>query len=379
MAVAPIPFGSSTRGSLGLEWELFVVDAATGALAPRAPELLDALGATEDGAIVGEYLTTMIELVSGVHATVPDALAEMRALLGRVTDAAAPLGLAVLAAGTHPGARPDDAAVSPGEQYATVAERNAWWGRRMLICGTHVHVGVPDVRLALPLTHFLAETAPVLLALTASSPFFTGEDTGFASQRTMLFQQLATNGLPPDQVRDWPAFEAYVADLQRAGMATKATEIRWDVRPAPKFGTVEHRVADCSPTLAELGAVAAWSQCLTEWFWRHHDADDAPPRRPAWFVRENKWRAARHGLDAQLIDAAGTPVPLRDEIDRWLAELTPIASDLGCSDALAVTTRLLTHGTSAERQRALATDGADPATITKALMAETSASLEEDL
>ncbi|MDN5571936.1 MAG: YbdK family carboxylate-amine ligase [Propionibacteriaceae bacterium] len=373
--VVGVPFTPSDRGTIGLEWELFVTDAATGALAPRASELLDAVGATDSGPIVGEYLTTMIELVSGVHANVDDAVAEMRALLTRVVDAASGLGLGILAAGTHPCAQPGDAPVRPGAQYDTVAERNAWWGRRMLICGTHVHVGVPVREWALPLTHFLAQTAPVLLALSASSPYFGGEDTGFASQRTMLFQQLPTNGLPPDQVRDWPAFESYVADLRRGAMAAQATEIRWDVRPAPKFGTVEHRVADCSTTGEELGVIAAWSQCLTEWFFRRLEAGEPPAQLAPWFVRENKWRAARYGLDALVIPPTGVPVALRDEVTRWLEELTPLAAELGCADALAATLTVLTRGNPAERQRALAASGADPAAITLALMAETRASL----
>lgn len=372
--MTPLRFTPSRRGTIGLEWELFLTDAATGALAPRAAEVLAATGAGDDGAIVGEYLTTMVELVSGVHDRVADAVGEMAELLGRVSAAAAPLGLAVLAAGTHPFATASDASVRHGEQYDTVTERNAWWGRRMLICGVHVHVGVPDRDWALPLTHFLAERAPILLALSASSPFFAGEDTGFASQRTMLFQQLPTNGLPP-AVRDWAAFERYAASLQRAGMVRRATEIRWDVRPAPRFGTVEVRVADATPTLTELACVAAWAQCLTEWFYRRLAAGRAPAPLAPWFVRENKWRAARYGLDAAVIPSSGAPVALRDEIERWLGELAGIAVDLGCADALGVTARLLASGTSAERQRTRAAAGADLATITRALAAETLASL----
>lgn len=373
--MAPLSFTPSGRGTLGLEWELFVTDAATGGLAPRASDLLDAVGAVPDGPIVGEYLTTMVELVSGVHATVEDAVGELAGHLRRLSEAAHARGLAVLAAGSHPFATASDAPVKRSEQYDVVAERNAWWGRQMLICGVHVHVGVPDRDWALPLTHFLAERAPILLALSASSPFFAGEDTGFASQRTMLFQQLPTNGLPP-AVHDWPAFERYAADLQRAGMVRRATEIRWDVRPAPRFGTVEVRVADATPTLDELACVGAWAQCLTEWFYRQLDAGARPEPLAPWFVRENKWRAARYGLDAAVIPAGpGEPVALRDEIGRWLGDLAPVAAELGCTDALAVTTRLLASGTSAERQRARAASGADLATLTRALVAETAASL----
>lgn len=350
------------------------MDPSTGQLSPRAADILRAAGAEPEGPLRGEYLATMVELVTGVHHHVGAALAEMRMLLQQLVAAADACGLAVMAAGTHPFATPADAPIVDSDRYRVVAQRNGWWGRRMIICGTHVHVGVPDRELALPLVQWLASCTPIVLALSASSPWFSGEDTGFASHRAMLFQQLATNGLPP-AVHDWAAFVSYTDDLVRAGMITRTSEIRWDVRPAPRFGTVESRVADSAASISELGCLAAWTQCLTEYFIRAATRGEAPPSAPAWFVRENKWRAARYGLQADIIGPTGDLVPLRAEIERLLDELAPIADDLGCAKELAVTAHLLSVGNSADRQRRLISSGADLQAVVNAMVAETRGTL----
>ena len=353
--MSPLDFTPSARGSLGVEWEVALVDTSTRALAPGAPATLARLGATKDGPLRGEYLTCMVELVTGVHATVGAAVAELRGDLERLSGAADAEGLAVYAAGTHPFSRAADVEVERGPSYDTVAERNAWWGRRMLICGTHLHVGVPDRDLTLPLVHGLTRLSPLLLALTASSPFFEGEDTGFDSQRTMLFQQLPTNGLPPD-VPDWAAFESYYEQVSAAGMVSSPSEIRWDVRPAPKFGTVELRVTDTSPTLTEIGCLAAWTQCLTDHLIVGEQTGTPLPPLAPWFVHENKWRTARYGLEAEVITADG-PVPMRELVASWHARLAPLAERLGCRDDLDHALTLSAHGNSATRQRAAAHSG----------------------
>ncbi|WP_040159142.1 glutamate--cysteine ligase [Nigerium massiliense] len=366
-----VEFADSARGTVGLEWEVALVDLTTRELTPRGHELLALL--SDDTRVSGEYLACMVELVSGVHSTIGDAVADLAEQLAEVQDAAASLGLGVLAAGTHPFSRGIDQEVVETPTYAVVKERNAWWGRRMIACGTHVHVGVDRRELAMPVTNGLARFYPHLSALSASSPFFEGEDTGFASQRTMLFQQLATNGLPYP-FATWAEFEAYVAQLISVGMIKKPTEIRWDVRPAPRFGTVEARIADASPTLAELGCIAAWTQCLAVYGMQTADRGRAGASLPRWIVQENKWRAARYGLDADIIllTAGEKDVPLRTSLERWYERLTPVADDLGCRHELDLTPRILARGNSAERQRRVAasSDG-DLVAVVDALLTET--------
>ncbi|WP_164987510.1 carboxylate-amine ligase [Propioniciclava flava] len=370
--MSPLDFTPSERGSLGIEWEVALVDSQTRALASGAPAVLSRLGATKDGPLRGEYLTCMVELVTGVHSIVGAAVAELRADLDRLASAADAEGLAVYAAGTHPFSRAADVQVERGPSYDTVAEQNAWWARRMLICGTHLHVGVPDRELTMPLVHGLAQLSPLLLALTASSPFFEAEDTGFDSQRTMLFQQLPTNGLPPD-LHDWTAFEAYYDQIAAAKMVSGPSEIRWDVRPAPKFGTVELRVTDASPTLTEIGCLAAWAQCLTEYIIDGELSGAPLPSLAPWFVRENKWRAARYGLAADLITTDGS-LPMREAVAQWHTRLAPYADRWGCRSALDRALVLCAEGNSAERQRAIAAD-ADLLTVVDAVCAETKEAL----
>ena len=187
-----------------------------------------------------------------------------------------------------------------------MADRNQYWGHQMAICGTHVHVGVDHRDKALPITNGLARFYPYLLALSCASPFWEGEDSGYASQRTMLFQQLSTNGLPYP-MRKWTEFEDYAEELFDSGMISTPSEIRWDVRPSPKFGTVENRTADSVPTFAELGCVAALTQCFAEYVSRSYAHDQTYESLSPWLVRENKWRAARYGMDASVI----TPNPAR--------------------------------------------------------------------
>lgn len=349
----PVEFAPSARSSVGIEWELGLVDLGSGELAPAASRVLEACGGGEDAPVRKEYLQSMIELVSGVHRTVGEAVADVAGRLAEVRSAAASLGVGLIGAGTHPSSRASDQPRFAGPRYDVVAERNGYWGRQMAICGTHVHVGVAHRDLALPITTGLARFYPYLLAVTCSSPYWEGEDTGYASQRTMLFQQLATNGLPYPMTR-WSEFEAYADDLIACGMISVPGEIRWDVRPSPRFGTVENRVGDSVPTLAELGCLAALTQCFAEYLARAWEHDRTAESLPPWLVRENKWRAARYGLDADVITPhhSRREVPLREDLAAWLDRLAPVARDLGCAAELAFAGELAEHGASYARQRA---------------------------
>jgi glutamate---cysteine ligase / carboxylate-amine ligase len=348
-----IEFAPSAQSSVGIEWELALVDLDTGELAPRAEEVLASLGADEHGPIRKEYLKNMVELVSGVHRTVADAVDDLAEQLRILRVALAPLNLGVIGSGSHPFSRAADQERFHGSRYDIVAERTAYWGRQMAICGTHVHVGVDHRDKALPITCGLSRFYPYLLALSCSSPYWEGEDSGFASQRTMLFQQLPTNGLPYPMAT-WAEFEAYAEDLLECGMINVASEIRWDVRPSPKFGTVENRTADAVPTLAELGCVTALTQCFAEHVSRSYELDQTVDRLPPWLVRENKWRAARYGLDAEVIvpGPGRREVPLREGLAMWLERLSSISRDLGCETELAFAAELAERGASYDRQRA---------------------------
>ncbi|MGZ8803965.1 MAG: glutamate-cysteine ligase family protein, partial [Microbacterium sp.] len=192
----------------------------------------------------------------------------------------------------------------------------------------------------------------------ASSPFWAGERTGYASNRSLVFQQLPTAGLPWP-LQNWSEFEGYLDDMVRTGVVADASEVRWDIRPAPRWGTIEVRACDGMSTLPELAAVAALVQVLVEHFSRELDAGRALPVIQPWFVRENKWRAARYGLDARVIvDSAGTQLPVREHLRETMTRLADIALDLHCAREFAGLETIMTQGASSTRQTLVA-DAAD--------------------
>ncbi len=347
-----VVFHGSPRSSVGLEWEVALVDADTLELVPKAGPILEALHCTESTPVRKEYLQCMIEMVSDPHARVRDAVADLARHMGEVRAVAEPLGVKLMGAGCHPFSIAENQEPFSTPRYDVVRDANQWWGRQMAIFGMHIHVGVANREHALPVTNGLARFYPFFLALSASSPLWQGEDTGYWSQRTMLFQQMPTNGLP-FHMTTWEEFEHYAEELAECGMVRVPGEIRWDVRPSPRFGTVENRTPDSVPTLAELGAIGALTQCLAEYFVRDLEGPQEMEVLPSWFIRENKWRAARYGLDAEVItpDRTGRLRPLRSYLAEWLDRLAPIADDLECAEELQMVHQLLERGTTAERQR----------------------------
>jgi glutamate---cysteine ligase / carboxylate-amine ligase len=360
-----VPSGGPT---MGVEWELALVDAETLALVPRAQQVLDAVDDPKAGPIRREYLTDMVELVTGVHHRVDEAMDDLRGSLDRVRAILGP-STRLLGAGAHPVDRAADSEPFDFWRYNVVKERNAYWGRQMAIFGTHIHVGIDHRDKALPITYGLARFSPYFIALSASSPFWEGEDSGYASQRTMIFQQLPTNGLPYP-MDSWEEFEHYATELEDAGMISAPNEIRWDVRPST-FGTVENRVLDSVPTFAELGALTAFTQCLAEYMSRELDDGRAIAQLPVWFMKENKWRAARYGLDTDVITPRVKDKlrPIREGIYDWLNRLEAISAELGCADQLRFVAELMEAGPSYLRQRA----AGDPSAALRQLVDETGA------
>jgi carboxylate-amine ligase len=356
-----VPFATSPRSTVGIEWELMLADADSGDLAPRAPEILDALEestALERFTVTGELLTNTVEITSGIGDTVAAAVDDVADAITAVRAETEPRHLELLCAGSHPFAQWYDQKVTDKTRYESLIDRTQWWGRNMMIWGIHIHVGVEDVNKVLPIIGALTTYLPHLQALSASSPFWAGERTGYASNRALVFQQLPTAGLPWP-LDDWAQYESYLDDMVRTGVMADATEVRWDIRPAPRWGTIEVRACDGMSTLPELAAVAALVQSLVEQFSRDLDEGRALPRIQPWFARENKWRAARYGLDAEVIvDADGTEVPVVDHIHETIDRLRDVATELKCAREFDGLETILATGGSSARQLAIA-DAAD--------------------
>jgi carboxylate-amine ligase len=216
-----------------------------------------------------------------------------------------------------------------------------------------VHVGVKREHV-IPIVTSLLNWYPHLQALSASSPIWAGTDTGYASNRAMMFQQLPTAGLP-FQFETWADFEHYADDLLKTGVIELIDEIRWDVRPAPRTGTVEVRVCDGVSTLWEMRALVALTHCLVVDLADRLDRGETLPTMPPWHVQENKWRAARYGLDAWIIlDAASNERLLLEDLDDLLERLQPVAERLHCADDLALVREIPRRGASYQRQRRVA-------------------------
>jgi len=272
-------------------------------------------------------------------------------LAERVSALAEPLGVDLMSSGTHPFSQWFQQQVTPDTpRYDTLIDRTRWWGRQMMIWGVHVHVAVEDRRKVLPIIDGLLTYLPHFQALSASSPFWAGETTGYASNRALMFQQLPTAGLPP-QFTDWSQYEDMAADLLHTGVIDVIGELRWDIRPSPKWGTIEIRTFDGISTAREIGAIGALSQTLVEHFSRELDAGREVPTLQPWFVRENKWRAARYGMDAIIIqNRNGDERLVTEDLDDLLPRLEPIAHDLHCVKELEFIRTVIDRGASYQRQ-----------------------------
>ncbi|MFJ4658477.1 glutamate--cysteine ligase [Nocardia sp. NPDC088792] len=358
-AIRKVPFNSSPRPTLGVEWEVALVDKQTRDLSNTAAAVFEEVGDLRawDGTpqITKELLRNTVELVSGKHDNVGEAVDELRATQDAVRRAADRLGVDIFCAGTHPFAQWSTQLLTRSEHYDELIERTQWWGRQMLIWGVHVHVGISHPEKVFPILNRLLTSYPHLLALSASSPMWAGVDTGYASNRALMFQQLPTAGLP-FQFENWRQFEAFAHDQIKTGVFEQLGGMHWDIRPAPKWGTIEVRVCDGTPTKTELAAIVALIHCLIVDLDRRVESGEAlPAPLPPWHVQENKWRAARYGLDAIVItDADSNERLITDDLSEMLNRLEPTAKSLGCENELALVAEIPKRGASYQRQRRVA-------------------------
>lgn len=368
-----IPFNASERSSLGVEVELEIVDRQSRQLASAATSVLDELGAGHPGGehpkAKHELFECTIEIITGICTSVAEARNDLGATLKEVAAAADRRGLAMMCSGTHPFSDWHDQVVSPDPRYHRLVEEMQWLARRMQIFGVHFHVGVRSAEKSIAIANGLTAYIPHFLALSASSPFWAGRDTGLASSRSKVFENLPTAGLPY-RLGDWAEFEQFMETLVNAQAITSIREVWWDIRPHPDFGTVELRICDGIPTLREVAALAALAQSLVEWFDTLIDRGDTLPVPKEWVIRVNKWRAARYGIGADIIGDQGTRVPLDRAIRELVEELSPVATRLGCLDELRSNLEVLDHGPSYLRQRRILAAGGSYPDVVDALVRE---------
>jgi len=356
-----IRFNPSPCSSLGIEVEMGLVDRSTRDLVSVADVVLERVGRGHPGGehpkAKQELFQCTIEMITGVCQTVAEARADLTGTLAELTTVTNELGVALMCSGTHPFARWQDQDISPSARYQDLVERIQWPARRLAIHGVHFHVGLDSGEKAIAVTNSLAYHLPVFLALAASSPYWHGLDTGLASCRTKVFEGLPTAG-PPPPLESWADFESFMETLITARAISSIREVWWDVRPHPDFGTVELRMADGMASLDEVAAVAALAQSLVEDLSARLDRGEALPSARDWVVRENKWLAARSGLEADMIvDDRGTLRPMRDVVTELVQTLAPTADRLGCARELDDVHHILDVGPGYLRQRRIVAAG----------------------
>ena len=351
-----IDFHGSPEPTLGVEWEFALVDKKSRDLSNTASELFAAAKPRLDNParLHKELLRNTVEVVTGINHTVGEAVAGLPDTLETIVPVADELGIDLYGGGTHPFASWTRQQLTEGHRYEELINRTQWWGRQMLIWGVHVHVGMPEQERVMPVLSSLLNQYPHLLALSASSPIWAGTDTGYASNRALMFQQLPTAGLP-FQFQKWSEFERFAEDQLVTGVIEDLSEIRWDVRPATHLGTLENRVADGVSNFDDLSGLVALMHCLVVDLDTRLAAGEELPTMPPWHVQENKWRAARYGLDAIVVlDAENRERLVTDDLADLLERLAPVADRLGCADELALVSDIPGRGASYQRQRAVA-------------------------
>ena len=369
-----IDFHSSEGSSLGIEMELEIVDVDTRELHSGASEILADAGAPYPGGVhpkaKHELLESTIEIITGICSTAAEARADLESTLAELQPYLDRRDLAFICSGTHPFSDWAKQQISPNPRYERLVEEMQWLARRLQIFGIHVHVGVRSAEKAIAIANALTAYIPHFLALSASSPYWMGQDTGLASSRSKVFEALPTAGLPY-QLAGWSEFEDFMHTLVSAKAISSIREVWWDIRPHPDFGTIEFRICDGMPTMSEVAAVAAISQSLVEWLDTLDDRGYTLPVPRSWVVRENKWRAARHGIDAEVItDESGSLACISDAIGNLVEELTPTAHRLGCEAEARHALAIVKNGPSYLRQRDVVASGGTLVDVVDSLVQE---------
>jgi len=345
MHVSPPPF------TIGVEEEYLLVNKETRALIVDPPEsLIDECEEIIGGQVTSELLRSQVEVGTRVCMNVQEVRGELAKLRRAVIDVAGRHGLAPIAASTHPFSRWAEQKHTDKERYESLTAEMQAAARRLVICGMHVHVGIDDDALRIDLMNQLSYFLPHLLALSCSSPFWEGRDTGLKSYRLTIFDALPRSGLP-ERFQSYSEFRRHVDILVQAGLIEDSSKIWWDLRPSSRFPTLETRIMDVCTCLDDAVALAALLVCLMRMLYRLRLNNQRWRTYSNMLIRENRWRAMRYSFDSGLIDfAKGQLVPFAELFDEILHLTAEDAEELGCLDEVASIGDIMERGTSAHRQ-----------------------------
>ena len=338
--------------TIGIEEEYLLVDKTTGDLVSEAPgDLMAACESALDDQVSPEFLQCQIEVGTRVCKTLADARADLVHLRGTIAHIAGQYNLAPIAASTHPFADWTSQRYTDKARYATLARDLQGVARRMLICGMHVHVAIDDADMRIDLFNQMPYFLPHLLALSTSSPFWQGRDTGLKSYRLTIFDNLPRTGLPPG-FDSYSEFERVINMIIATGIIEDATKIWWDLRPSGRFPTVEMRICDIPTRVDDTLAIAAVYLCTMRMLYRLRRNNQRWRQYDRFLLNENRWRAQRYGMAEGLLDyGRGELVGYGELLDELIELIMPDAEALGCVDDVVAARTIVKRGTSAEDQR----------------------------
>jgi len=338
--------------SLGIEEEYLLIDRTTRDLVSEPPPpMMSECEKRLGGQVTPEFLRSQIEVGTRVCGSVAEARSDLARLRATVAEVAAQHGMAPIASSTHPFARWDVQKHTDKERYNVLARDLQAVARRLVICGMHVHVGIDDTELRIDLMNQVAYFLPHLLALSTSSPFWRGEDTGLMSYRISVWDELPRTGLP-ERFESWGEYQRHVDILVKSGIIEDATKIWWDVRASARFPTIEMRITDVCTRLDDAATIAALFLCILSMLYRLRRNNQRWRIYARMLVNENRWRAQRYGMDEGLVDfGLGRIVPYRDLLDELLGLVAEDARRLGCEAEVMRARDIAKRGTSAHQQR----------------------------
>lgn len=351
-----LEFKGSKIPSLGVEIELQIIDPLTRNLSSQSHIFLEHCAQKKIEHIKAEIHLSMLEIDTGICPNVKECRSDIENRLKVVNAIAKELGLELAMSGTHPFQHWKHNKVFPSERYIAVSNKFQWLAKRATVYGLHVHVGVPDGETAIAVANGALSYIPHLIALSANSPFWQGEDTGLESCRAGIMKTFPYSGIAP-YFHDWNEFSEFYQTLEAAGAVKSLKDLYWQVRPNLEFGTVEFRICDVSSTLDEIMALVAFIQNLVVWI--QGDLVKNPDhreqnRKSYWLAPENHWMAERDGLEGKIIlDGTGRRVSIAKDLERVIEMLTPTARTLGNYDEFIFINEIIKRGEGARRQRAV--------------------------
>jgi len=346
-------FGKSDPFTLGAEEEYMLLDAETFDLVQHIDTVLAAVSGHElEPRINAELMQSVLEVATPVCRTPADVAEQLRALRAYVCEVARERGMRVGSAGTHPFSLFERQRITAKDRYRAMVDQMQYIARRELIFGLHVHVAVDDAEKAIQVVNALIAHLAELVGLSANSPFWRGEPTGLRSSRHMVYAALPRSG-PPPRFQSYEDYAEVVGQLERTGCIADYTHIWWDIRLHPRLGTIEIRICDGVTQLEDVIAITALCQSLVKHYSERYDAGEEIPSYHRILTTENKWLAARYGIDAPVMDLATgrrNRVPLAQMIRRTVKLVTPHARELGAERELEGIEDILHRGNGADRQ-----------------------------